>query len=72
MNGAGVVVVIIEGVMAWNGWLKIVSYFIVALNFSSSDGVAKTLSAALRCLVVRLNVFTSLFLDSSLMYLLGF
>ena len=57
--GAGVVVAIIDGVVAWNGWLKIVSYFIVVLNFSSKLGVAKNSSAVLRCLAVRFSVFTS-------------
>ena len=33
------------------------------LNLSSRDCVAKTLSAALRCRVVRFNVLMSLFLD---------
>ena len=28
MNGAGSVVVTIDGVVAWNGWLKTVSYLI--------------------------------------------
>ena len=39
-NGAGILVVIMDGVVAWNGWLKIVSYFIVALNFNSELEVA--------------------------------
>ena len=63
INGAGVVVVIIDGVVAWNGWLKIVSYYIVALNFISKDGVAKRLSAAFRCLVIRLSGLNSLLFD---------
>ena len=33
------------------------------LNLSSRDGVAKTLSAALRCRCVRFKVFVSLLLD---------
>ena len=40
-----------------------VSNFIVALNFSSKLGVAKTLSAVLRCLDVKFYVFTSQLLD---------
>ena len=63
MNGAGSVVVTIDGVVAWNGRLKTVSYLIVVLNLSSRDGVAKTLSAALRCRCVRFRVFVSLLLD---------
>ena len=39
------------------------SYLIVELNLSSRDGVAKTLSAVLRCRVVRFNVLINLFLD---------
>ena len=35
----------------------------VALHFSSKLGVAKTLSAALCCLVVKFNVFTKRLLD---------
>ena len=38
------------------------SYFIVVLDFNSEVGVAKTLSAALRC-AVRFNVLINLFLD---------
>ena len=49
MKGAGNVVVTIDGVVAWNGLLKTVSYLIVVLILSSRDGVARTLSAALRC-----------------------
>ena len=63
MNGAGVVVVTIEGVVAWNGRLNIVLYLIVALNFSSKDGVAKTSSAVFRWRCVRFKVFVSLSLD---------
>ena len=37
-----------------------VSYFIVVLNLSSKDGVAKTFSAVFLCLVVRFSVFSSL------------
>ena len=62
MKGAGVVVVTIEGVVAWNGWLNIVLYLIVVLNFNSRDGVARTSSAVLRCRAVRLSVLISLFL----------
>ena len=39
------------------------SYLIVVLNLSSRDGVAKTLSAALRCRCVSFNVFVSLLRD---------
>ena len=63
MNGAGSVVVTIDGVVARNGWLKTVSYLIVVLNLSSRDGVAKTLIAALCCQCVRFKVFVSLLLD---------
>ena len=38
-------------------------YFIVVLNLSSRDGVAKTLNAALCWRCVRFKVFVSLFLD---------
>ena len=65
-NGAGCVVVIMDSVVAWNGWLNIVLYFIVALNFNSKLGVAKTSSAVLRCLAVRFSLFTSQFLDQFL------
>ena len=41
----------------------IVSYLIVVLNLSLREGVAKTLSAVLRCRVVIFNVFINLFLD---------
>ena len=40
-----------------------VLYFIVVLNLISRDGVAKTLSAALRWRCVRFKVFVSLLLD---------
>ena len=39
------------------------SYLIVVLNFSSRDGVARTLSALLCCRVVIFNVFINVFLD---------
>ena len=46
-NGAGVVRVVIDGVVARNGWLKIVLYLSVELNLSFNVGVAKTVSAFL-------------------------
>ena len=66
INGAGVVVVIMDSVVAWIGWFKIVSYFIVASNFSSKLGVAKTLKAALRYLAVKFNVLVKRLLDQFL------
>ena len=56
-------VVIMDGVVALNGWLNIVAYFIVVLNFSSKRGVAKTSSAVLRCRAVRFSMLINLFLD---------
>ena len=63
INAAGVVVVFMDGVVAWNGLLKIVPYFIVVLNFSSKFEIAKTSSAVLRCRAVRFSVLINLFLD---------
>ena len=60
INGGVVVQVVIDGVVAWNGWLKIVLYLIVGLNANSNDGVANTLSAVCLCLWVRFKVFASL------------
>ena len=62
-NGAGIVVVTMDGVVAWKGWLYMVSYFIVVLNFSSRDGVARTSSAEFRWRCVKFKVFVSLLLD---------
>ena len=65
-NGAGFVRVVIDGVVACNGWLKIVLYLSVELNLSFNDGVAKTVSAFCICLCVRFKVTDSLALAHSL------
>ena len=65
-NGAGVVRVVIDGVVACNGWLKIALYLSVELNLSFNVGVAKTVSAFCICLCVRIKVFDSLALAHSL------
>ena len=59
-NGAGFVRVVIDGVVACTGWLKIVLYLSVELNLSFNVGVAKTGSAFCICLCVRFKVFDGL------------
>ena len=60
IKGGAVVRVVMDGVAAWKGWLKLVLYLIVDWKCNSKLGVASTLSAFCLCRVVRFRVCANL------------